>query len=307
MFVAPVLYIIHAVLTGIAFFLMNYLGAHLGYTFSQGGIDFLLYFSLDTRPWLVFVLGPIYGALYFVVFTAAIKIFDFKTPGREEVDEQAEAARDRLLSEEGGLSRQIVLALGGRSNIAVLDNCITRLRVEVEDPALVDARKLKALGAAGVVERGTAVQAVFGTTVGNIKSDIDEYLTKAGTDADLTEDMRRDLKNRAQKGESAEQGELAACSLPIAPPAPPEELEKLASILGGPANIEDAAPMAATRIVAKLKDKSLASAQAGLSSSLPVLVPSHGGDVQVIVGPNSERYGGFMPYLAKIRAAAENR
>lgn len=86
MFVAPLLYAMHAVLTGVAFGLMNFLGAHIGYTFSQGGIDFLLYYAIDTKPWLVFIVGPIYAVVYYFLFRAVIRWFDYKTPGREDDD-----------------------------------------------------------------------------------------------------------------------------------------------------------------------------------------------------------------------------
>ena len=298
MFAAPVLYVIHAVLTGAAFALINIFDAHIGYTFTQGGIDFVLYYAKDTRPWIVFILGPMYGALYFVVFTAVIKIFNLQTPGREPeeaVDEELSA----LLAEEDGLSRQIVLALGGRDNINVLGNCITRLRVDVAEPKLVDAPKLKALGAAGVVKRGTAVQAVFGTRVGNIKSDIDEYLTKAGSDAILSEERRQRLLADTREAEGA--GEF---SIQAAPDATQEELDKVLGVLGGAGNIEAIAPIAATRLSAKLKNKALADIDAAKLAGLPLLVPSHGDEVQVIVGSRPERYRGLRPLVAGSGAGA---
>jgi PTS system glucose-specific IIC component len=283
MFVAPALYVIHAILTGAAFALMNISGAHMGYTFSQGGIDFLLYYTLDTKPWLVFILGPIYGAAYFLIFTAFIKIFDAKTPGRELLDDNEPAPTAAQVGE-FWLSKQIVWALGGRRNISSLDNCITRLRVQVNDPAMVDSKRLKTLGAAGVVERGKAIQAIFGTTVGNIKSDIDEYLKVAGPEADQP----------PPKAEPAQAGPAEpaapAKQVVLVKPATQVELDTLRLALGGAANIQSVTPGAATRLFVVLRDRSLLSREALKSSGMAVLAPSKGEAVQVIVGANPERY-----------------
>jgi PTS system glucose-specific IIC component len=159
MFVAPLLYVVHAFLTGAAFALMNYVGAHIGYSFSHGGIDLLLYWAKDTKPWMSFIFGPIYAALYYTIFRAAIYFFNLKTPGRED-----ETPMVTVLDTTGefGVARNLVLAFGGRSNITNLDACITRLRVSVADPAKVSSGQLKALGAAGVVEAGKAVRPSLG-------------------------------------------------------------------------------------------------------------------------------------------------
>jgi PTS system glucose-specific IIC component len=261
---------------------MNLLGAHLGYTFSQGAIDFLLYYRLDTKPWLVFVIGPLYAALYFVIFRTFILTFGLKTPGRED-----EAPGAPVLAAEGGksgLSRQIVLALGGRSNIATLDNCITRLRAEVHAPEKVDARTLKSLGAAGVVVRGKAVQVIFGTIAGNIKSDIDDYLKTAGDDAE-----RPDETPQATQPPAA-QGSPDALPSDEIPEATADEMERLASALGGMGNIESAAPGAATRLIVLLKDKNLLNRGEAEKSGFGILTPSHGDAIQVIVGPHPERF-----------------
>jgi PTS system glucose-specific IIC component len=280
MFVAPVLYGVHAVLTGVAFAIVNILGAHLGYTFSQGGIDFLLYWSLDTKPWLVLVIGPIYGVVYFTVFRIFITVFDVKTPGREIL-----VGEDMIPTAaevgEYWFSKQIVWALGGRSNIATLDNCITRLRVEVKDPSKVDAKRLKGLGAAGVVERGQAVQAIFGTTVGNIKSDIDAYLKVAGDEAEGPPEGLPAAARDAPAGKPLE--------APV-PPATAEEIETLRSALGGLGNIESSAPGAATRLLVVLKDRRLLSYDAVKAAGLAAFAPGHGEAVQIIVGLHPERY-----------------
>src|SRR4051812_28721378 len=130
LFVAPVLYFVHALLAGSAQLLFNVLGAHLGFTFSQGFIDYVLYYRLDTRPWLVFVCGPIYALIYYGVFRVFIERLNLMTPGRERDDVAAATAGAGAGVGVGGadsLARQLVLAFGGRQNIKSLDACITRL------------------------------------------------------------------------------------------------------------------------------------------------------------------------------------
>jgi PTS system glucose-specific IIC component len=272
MFAAPLLYGIHAVLTGAAFAIMNLLGAHLGYTFSQGGIDFLLYYGLDTKPWLVFLIGPIYAVIYYALFRTFIVTFGVKTPGREEADISAASSAIEFSGDEKfGLSRRIVWALGGRGNISSLDNCITRLRVTVNDPSKVDAEALKSLGAVGVVEKGQAIQAIFGTRAGNIKSDIDEYLSVAGSDAEPP-------------------AVPDAPASEVIPDATEEELENLREVLGGAANIESSEPAAATRLLVALKDKNLLDTEGAQKTGVAIMVPKRGEAVQVIVGAHPERF-----------------
>ena len=152
LFVAPLLYVVHAFLAGLSFPIMYLLGGRLGYTFSHGAIDYGLFYANDIRPWLVLVIGPIYFVVYYLVFTVLIKAFNLKTPGREEDTAEPGEAREDAADR---FSQQLVLAFGGRSNITDLDACITRLRVGVKDINRADQGKLKALGAAGVLLVGT--------------------------------------------------------------------------------------------------------------------------------------------------------
>ncbi|MDR2385959.1 MAG: glucose-specific PTS transporter subunit IIBC [Deltaproteobacteria bacterium] len=281
MFISPLLYGIHAVLTGTAFAIMNLLGAHLGYTFSQGGLDFILYYARDTKPWLVLIVGPIYGLIYYFTFRGLISLLNIQTPGRSEMKQELGLSGTDL--DKSDYSRKIVWALGGRSNITKLDNCITRLRVEVSDPAKVNSKSLKNLGAVGVVERGTAVQAIFGTRVGNIKSDIDDYLKFAGDDAELPAEMATALAGaREAQAPTAQEAPV--------PEARPEELEKIREFLGGANNIESFKPAAATRLIITLKDKSLINLEEAQKAGFAILSPSQGNSVQVIVGRHPERF-----------------
>ncbi|WP_320152270.1 PTS glucose transporter subunit IIBC [uncultured Tolumonas sp.] len=170
LFVAPVLYAIHALLAGSAFVVMILLGMKHGTTFSHGLIDFLVLFSQSTKGIMFPVVGLIYAAVYYTVFRVAIVALDLKTPGREE-----ETAED-LEMDASEMSGELVHAFGGKDNITNLDACITRLRVSVKEIAKVDQARLKALGAAGVVVAGSGVQAIFGTKSDNLKTDMDMWI-----------------------------------------------------------------------------------------------------------------------------------
>ncbi len=169
-FVAPVLYVIHAILAGSAYILVNTMGMVHGTSFSHGLIDFVVLSANSKELWLFPMFGLMYAAFYYVVFRVAIVKLDLKTPGREETDEQAVAV------EGTELAKELVQAFGGKENITLLDACITRLRVSVSDVDQVDQAKLKELGAAGVVVAGGGVQAIFGTKSDNLKSDMDEWI-----------------------------------------------------------------------------------------------------------------------------------
>lgn len=182
MFAAPLLYLIHAVMVSSAFAIVNFFGAHIGYTFSQGGIDFALFYAIDTKPWIVFILGPIYAVIYYVVFRFAISYFNMKTPGREDESEKSVAQKqDTGKKSRLGFAKDLVTAFGGRENIQNLDACITRLRLIVADPSKVQDDKLKAMGAAGIMHIGDGVQAIFGPISENYKTDMEEFL-KSGKD-----------------------------------------------------------------------------------------------------------------------------
>lgn len=282
MFVAPFLYGIHAVLTGFAFALMNIFGAHLGYTFSQGGIDFILYYSMATRPWLTFIFGPMYAVVYYLLFRFYIVRFNIATPGRENEETPAGGATAGapIDSDKMGFARQLVLAFGGRSNIANLDSCITRLRVGVNDPAKVDSARLKQLGAAGVVMAGKGVQAIYGTRAGNLMTDMEEYLAQAGDDAELP-----------AGGVPVSAGAAAAAtSAAVIADAPRETIENLRNALGGADNIVSVEPMARTRLLVKLKDNAKIKPGLAEAAGLTLFTPKEGDEVHVLVGPHPERF-----------------
>ena len=170
MFVAPILYIIHAILAGLAFPICILLGMRDGTSFSHGLIDFIVLSGNSSKLWLFPIVGIGYAIVYYTIFRVLIKALDLKTPGREDATEDTKAGAS------GEMAPALVAAFGGKENITNLDACITRLRVSVADVAKVDQAGLKKLGAAGVVVAGSGVQAIFGTKSDNLKTEMDEYI-----------------------------------------------------------------------------------------------------------------------------------
>jgi len=285
LFVAPVLYLIHACLAATTQFLANTLGMHMGFTFSQGAIDFLMFNLIGnkaTHAWYVFFLGPIYAVIYYGVFRFVITRFDLKTPGRE--DDTVEVITASAAGA-GGRSRDLVLAFGGRSNITSLDACITRLRISVNDPTLVDEGKLKALGAAGVMRVGNGVQAIFGPLSENMKTDMQEYLKTAGSDAELA-------PGGTPVVESAAPAATAASA--YSPTQQKARAEKICAALGGAANIKKLEALAATRLRVVLSDASRLDATALKSAGVPATQPLTNGELDLIVGLGAENLAGAM-------------
>ncbi len=170
MFLSPVLYGIHAVLTGISLFVTTSLGIHDGFSFSAGAIDYFLNFGIATKPLLLAGIGLIYATIYFVVFYFLIKKFNLKTPGREDDEE---LATDDEAPVAGSIGEAYVTALGGKDNLTVIDNCATRLRLQVKDANLVNESALKRAGARGVMKlSNTSVQVIVGTNVESVAEDM---------------------------------------------------------------------------------------------------------------------------------------
>jgi N-acetylglucosamine PTS system EIICBA or EIICB component len=173
MFIAPVLYGIHAVLTGISLALTTALDIHHGFGFSAGAIDYFLNYGIAQKPLLLAVIGLIYAIIYFIIFYFVIKKFDIKTPGREDdTAEEGTADADEDQSNDG-LAAQYMSALGGKENLLNIDNCVTRLRLKVKDTKAVDEAQLKRLGARGVIKlNNTDLQVVVGTQVESLANDL---------------------------------------------------------------------------------------------------------------------------------------
>lgn len=181
LFVAPMLFVVHALLTGVGMMLFSLLGVHaIG---ANGVIDFILYnlpLGTEKSNWPMYLLvGLIMSALYFVVFRFLIQHFDMKTPGREADDQQTRLYSKQEYQAKGsndGLGEAIIAGLGGRTNIEVVDNCYTRLRVTVRDVSAIDEPRLQATGAKGVIKQGNNVQVVYGLHVKKMREAVETFL-----------------------------------------------------------------------------------------------------------------------------------
>ncbi|WP_105624145.1 PTS transporter subunit EIIC [Cronobacter malonaticus] len=181
LFIAPLLFVVHAVLTGIGMMLFYLLDVHaIG---ANGIIDFILYnLPLGTTKsnWPMYLLvGLIMAVLYFTVFRFLILRFNMKTPGREDDDQETRLYSKQEYQAKGtndGLGEAIIEGLGGRANIEVVDNCYTRLRVTVRDVAVIDEPRLKATGAKAVIKQGNNVQVVYGLHVKKMREAVEMFL-----------------------------------------------------------------------------------------------------------------------------------
>jgi PTS system N-acetylglucosamine-specific IIC component len=247
MFLAPALFGLHAVLTGASFLVMQALGVKLGFNFSAGLIDYVLYFGKATHPLMLLPVGAAYAGVYYGVFRWAIVRFDLKTPGREPDGVPAAALASLPASRGAGF----VLALGGAANLASVDACTTRLRLVLNDAAAVDEAALKALGARGLVRPSArTLQVVLGPIADQV----------------------------------AEEIRLAAQAAPAAGPA--ADAAAWLEALGGRGNVLGAR-LVDTRIVLVVADPARADAAALLTlGARAVAIPS-GASVHVILGPNA--------------------
>ncbi len=178
MFLAPVLYVIHALLTGISAFIVALLPTRAGFNFSAGLIDFILSFKspMALNPLLLIPVGLGFSVVYYTVFRVVITKLNLKTPGREDDDEEdlkASLANDDYTT----IAAIILEGLGGKENVTNSDNCITRLRLEIKDYTLVNEKKIKSAGVAGVIRPSkTSVQVIVGPKVQFVADEFNKLL-----------------------------------------------------------------------------------------------------------------------------------
>jgi PTS system D-glucosamine-specific IIC component len=190
LFVAPILYVIHSILAGLSYMLMHLLGVGVGMTFSGGLIDLFLFGILQGNAktnWVMIpVVGLFYFVIYFLLFRFMIRKRNYATPGRESDGEETKLytradynekkSKGNSERDADAVSKMILEGLGGKENIAGLDCCATRLRVTVKDPDKVTDSLLKQSGAGGVIRKGAGVQVVYGPQVSVIKSELEDYM-----------------------------------------------------------------------------------------------------------------------------------
>ncbi|MDS1036638.1 PTS N-acetyl glucosamine transporter subunit IIABC [Klebsiella pneumoniae] len=184
MFLAPLLYLLHAVLTGISLFIATALGIHAGFSFSAGAIDYVLMYSLPAASknvWMLLVMGVVFFFVYFLLFSAVIRMFNLKTPGREDkaadvVTEEANSNTEEGLTQ---LATSYIAAVGGTDNLKAIDACITRLRLTVGDSAKVNDAACKRLGASGVVKLNKqTILVIVGAKAESIGDEMKKVVTR---------------------------------------------------------------------------------------------------------------------------------
>ena len=262
MFLAPVLYVLHAVLTGAAMVIMNLIGVKLGFGFSAGLFDYVLNFGKATRPLLLLPVGLVYFGLYYGLFRLFIRRFDLKTPGREDA---APAVAAVVSSGPMARPRAFVEALGGPANLVTVGACTTRLRLVVNNQEAVDEARLRALGARGLVRPSARdLQVVVGPTADQLAREI---------------------------------GEVLAAGSVVAVSGPALGAGALAGALGGPKNITRVETRA-TRLVVSLSNNALVDEAAALAAGARAIASVAAGNVHVIIGPDAERAGADLTALA---------
>lgn len=250
LFVAPALFAVQVILAGSAYMIAHVLNIAVGLTFSGGILDLFIFGILQGNAktsWMrIIPVGIIYFLLYYFIFSFLIKKYDFKTPGREDDDEEtklytkadvnarntANSRQSETDGKQGGTddekSAAIARGLGGKKNITSVDCCATRLRCSIENPELVDEKLLKATGAVGVVKRGQGIQVIYGPQVTVIKSNLEAYLAQIGDEDEV------DRPETAQKSEQSATDSQSEAGVSEQMPAESVQLQTSSHILYSP-------------------------------------------------------------------------
>ncbi|POA20612.1 PTS N-acetyl-D-glucosamine transporter [Pseudomonas sp. FW300-N1A1] len=261
MFLAPLLYLVHALLTGFSMAITNALNIHLGFTFSGGFIDMILGWGKSTNGWMVFPVGLAYAVIYYTVFNFCIRRFNLKTPGREDT-----IAGEKTVLSENQRAEAYILALGGTDNLITVGACTTRLRLEMVDRNKVFDNKLKALGAMAVVRpgKGGSLQVVVGPLADSIADEIRQAMPTAG---------------RAVTA-AAVMTDTAPTAAPVAAP----EAQKWLNALGGSDNVLQLDCVAMTRIRLQLANGKALSEYQLKELGCQGVSPLEGGVWHLVVG-----------------------
>ena len=218
MFLAPVLFVVHALLTGTAMVVMSWIDSRLGFSFSAGLFDYVLNFKTASHPLYLLPVGAVYFGLYYTVFHYFIVRFDLKTPGREDLDAADLAANAASAADVSSPAARFVVALGGRANLVSVDACTTRLRLAVGDANAIDEAALKRLGSRGVLRLSSnSLQVVLGPVADQVAGDIRDYLAAS---KEVLVDMPRTV-----------------ASTPTLPQASPDLAGTILAAVGGAKNL----------------------------------------------------------------------
>ena len=281
MFLAPFLYVVHALLTGVSFVIMNALQVRLGFGFSAGLFDYVLNFNRATHPWLLFPVGALYFGLYYGLFRFAIVKLNLKTPGRDATEAAASPVA-AVPGTAGGRAAGYIAALGGGANLVSVDACTTRLRLIVASQDAVDTNALKALGARGFVRpSATSLQVVIGANADQVAGEIRDAL-RGDTSVRAASAVGPDSALRGPVAPSGSATRTEVASTSAAPD--PATIQHLLNALGGRTNVRSI-DVASSRLRISVFKASVIDANAIRSLGLRgVTVPSSE-CVHVIVGP----------------------
>jgi len=274
MFLAPLLYLLHALLTGLSMAITNALNIHLGFTFSGGFIDMVLGWGRSTNGWLVIPVGLAYAVVYYAVFDFCIRRFNLKTPGREDV-----AVSEKAVLTENERASAYIKALGGAENLLTVGACTTRLRLEMVDRNKASDADLKALGAMAVVRpgKGGSLQVVVGPLADSIADEIRLAMPALG---------------RALVAPPAVVVEESKAALVAAP-----EAQQWLTALGGSENVLQLECIALTRLRLQLANgKALSEAQLKALGCQGVS-PLDGGVWHLLIGEKAASLSGAIEAL----------
>nr|WP_297518712.1 N-acetylglucosamine-specific PTS transporter subunit IIBC [uncultured Clostridium sp.] len=279
MFLSPVLYFFHAILTGVSMAVAYALNIHLAFSFSSGLMDYLLYFGKGKNAILLLIMGAVAFVVYYFLFVFFIKKFDLKTPGREDDDifegagtTEESASKDNSLT---AIANGILKAIGGKANIEVLDNCVTRLRLTLKDVSIIDEAKIKSLGSKGIMKLGSNnVQIIMGTLADPIAAE-----------------MKDIVSGKIKVEEVAEKPKVRAKKDGLAGIA-----EGLLEAIGGKENIE-VLDNCVTRLRLTLKDASIIDEPRIKALGAKGIMKLGSNNVQIIMGTLADPIAGEMKKL----------
>jgi PTS system N-acetylglucosamine-specific IIC component len=292
MFLAPVLYVIHALLTGLALAICSALGIHLGFTFSAGAIDYVLNYGLSTKGWLAIPIGVVYAVVYYGLFRFFIRKFNMATPGREPItadEETGSAVEGGLVAPAAALPRaqRYIAALGGAANLSVVDACTTRLRLSVVDAGKVSESELKRAGARGVLQRGsTNVQVIIGPEADLIADEIRTVIAQGGGAVSTPTAPVTSVAPAASVASVASTASATDGNGPL----DPDPLRWLA-VFGGAGNVASLDAVATTRLRIVVRDATAVDRQrlASLDVAWVSVDTFH-----IVVGDAAKRYAGQL-------------
>ncbi|WP_394825337.1 N-acetylglucosamine-specific PTS transporter subunit IIBC [Pendulispora albinea] len=267
-FLAPALYAVHAVLTGIAFVIVNALHIRLGFNFSAGIIDYVLSFGRAENPWLLIPVGAAYFAVYYGIFVFCIRHWNLATPGREPAD--TAVSHGPLVTDDAERAYAFIKALGGATNLRGIDACTTRLRLTLDKNDIVDEPALRRLGAKGIVRPGAgSLQVVLGPEADRVADTIRAALAEGGSAV------------------VREAPQAAPAVARIAAAAPGIDRAAWVAALGGEGNLRVTETVAGTRLRAELVDADKVDEGALKRLGAKAVMRFSSTLVHVIVGPQS--------------------